>query len=599
MNISPTIGIVIPIYNVAPYLKQCLDSVLNQTYGNFQVCLVNDGSTDFVVESKTSPSLVEGDKGGGCNIQNNSNAKFSNNESTHPLTPSARDGEQKIAQSLTIALEYVTKDKRFVLIDKANGGLSSARNVGISWFSNEFVFNGNSSLQGESKSPKSSLRGSGEATTKQSKSHESNKKAESITEKQINADSLQVRDSQKAQNLHNRLPRFANAESRNDEVGTKCHESLCESRNDDFGADCFDLQSKSRNDEINLPTLTTDTPPQTPPARGGALFDSPSRSTSGVREWVISPQMTLYTNPNNTNLTPPKIDYIIFLDSDDFWEVDLLEKCVDSVQKYGVPDIVWFDWREIYEICESKTPQKYHSQTMLELFGYANQTQITATEWLNRAKSKRIYQFWWAWQGIIAFEFLQKIHLRFLEGVIYEDNLFGILLFSQCESIATMPRKLYNYRIRWGSTTTAAKNTKSLPPFVEPLRVEFGDLAWEYFCVFSLCEITLNFAKFCDECDRFEYKERGKLCRANFLPHFLAQSCEILRFDRDIYGTKARFIELLKKERENLQILRIISFITPRVFKTARYFLFLLCIKPQLALFRFKRKALKILRFGA
>ena len=315
MNISPTIGIVIPIYNVAPYLKQCLDSVLNQTYGNFQVCLVNDGSTDFVVESKTSPSLAEGDKGGGCNIQNNSNAKFSNNESTHPLTPSARDGEQKIAQSLTIALEYVTKDKRFVLIDKANGGLSSARNVGISWFSNEFVFNGNSSLQGESKSPKSSLRGSGEATTKQSKSHESNKKAESITEKQINADSLQVRDSQKAQNLHNRLPRFANAES--------------------------------RNDEINLPTLTTDTPPQTPPARGGALFDSPSLA-EGVRGWVISPQMTFYTNPNHTNLTPPKIDYIIFLDSDDFWEVDLLESCVKSAQKYSA-EIVWFSWQTFYD----------------------------------------------------------------------------------------------------------------------------------------------------------------------------------------------------------------------------------------------------------
>ena len=45
-------------------------------------------------ESKISPSLAEGDKGGGLNTQNNGNAKFSNNESTHPLTPSAREGEQ-------------------------------------------------------------------------------------------------------------------------------------------------------------------------------------------------------------------------------------------------------------------------------------------------------------------------------------------------------------------------------------------------------------------------------------------------------------------------------------------------------------------------
>ena len=40
-----------------------------------------------------SPSLAEGDKGGGFNTQNNSSAQFSNNKSTHPLAPSAREGE--------------------------------------------------------------------------------------------------------------------------------------------------------------------------------------------------------------------------------------------------------------------------------------------------------------------------------------------------------------------------------------------------------------------------------------------------------------------------------------------------------------------------
>ena len=47
-------------------------------------------------DCKNSPSLAEGDKGGGFNTQNNSPAKFSNNESTHPLTPSAREGEYNI-----------------------------------------------------------------------------------------------------------------------------------------------------------------------------------------------------------------------------------------------------------------------------------------------------------------------------------------------------------------------------------------------------------------------------------------------------------------------------------------------------------------------
>ena len=536
---APKIGVVIPIYNVAPYLRECLDSVVNQTYGNFEVCLVNDGSTDIL------------------------------------------EGESK-SQSLQIALEYVAKDKRFVLIDKANGGQSSARNTGIAWFNNEFASNGNLSLQ-------ENVLYSHTERSEVSKTRESKRQGESRTENRINK-----------------------LKSNKTTVSPLGH---CNSHNLDSRVLDSSLRALhfAQNDEVkNSPSLA-----------------------EGVRGWVISSQMTLYAHPNNANLNPSKINYIIFLDSDDFWDSDLLEKCVRFAQntknscgsivseKSGLrsheqgnrtwrpltkrvaslpdlspqdnapPDIIWFDWREIYE---SKTPPNPHSQTMLELFDYANPTQITAIEWLNRAKSRHIYQFWWAWQGLIRFEVLQKIHLRFLEGIIYEDNLFGVLLFSQCESIAIMPRKLYNYRIRGGSTTTTAKDTKSLPPFVEQLRGHFGDLAWEYFCAFSLCEMTLNFVA---TCDRFEHKERGKLCRANFLPHFLAQSCDILRFERDIYGTKARLVGLLKKERKNLQILQIISFIVPRAFKGVRYFLFLLCIKPQLALFRIKRKALKILRFGA
>ena len=83
-NKGVKIGIVIPIYNVAKYLVECLESVANQTYGDFCAVLVNDGSTD---------------------------------------------------DSLKIELDFIAKDSRFVLFDKENGGLSSARNVGIAWFS--------------------------------------------------------------------------------------------------------------------------------------------------------------------------------------------------------------------------------------------------------------------------------------------------------------------------------------------------------------------------------------------------------------------------------------------------------------------------------
>ena len=619
---SLKIGIVIPIYNVAPYLRECLDSVIAQTYGNFEVCLVNDGSTDIL------------------------------------------DGEAK-SESVKIAREYVAKDERFVLIEKENGGQSSARNAGIDYFGGGNLSLGIHSADllnfGRSQTPSLvsrpkfsknyesntantsivcndnnlkdlSLRGarSEASATKQSKTRESNPQQNTMIEKEIDELDLHLQHYD-SYNLDSRV--------------LDCHDFAdAKSRNDDFVASSRNLDSSLRalhfaqNDEVkNSPSLaegvrgwvkTTlaiqNTHPLCPPPQGRGR-DSLPTTHNDKHDF-----MTFYTHPNNANLNAPKIDYIIFLDSDDFWESDLLESCVRLAQntknlrgsivseKSGLrsheqgnrtnrpltkqvaslpdlspqdnapPDIIWFNWRESYE---SKTPPNPHSQTMLELFGYTNQTQITAIEWLNRAKDRQIYQFWWAWQGLIRFETLQKIHLRFLEGIIFEDNLFGILLFSQCESIAILPRKLYNYRIRWGSTTTT-KNAKTLPPFVEPLRGEFGDLAWEYFCAFSLCEMTFALDSFCEN---YANKRVANLCKANFLPHFLAQSCDILRFKRDICGTKARFKGLLKKEHKNLQILQIISFIAPRAFKGVRYFLFLLCIKPRLAIFRAMRKIRKIL----
>lgn len=83
------IGVIIPIYNVAKYLRECLDSVLHQSYQNFEVVLVNDGSTD--------------------------------------------------GMSLQIALSYTKNDARFILIDKQNGGQASARNAGIAYFAGELA----------------------------------------------------------------------------------------------------------------------------------------------------------------------------------------------------------------------------------------------------------------------------------------------------------------------------------------------------------------------------------------------------------------------------------------------------------------------------
>lgn len=76
----PQISIIVPVYNVEKYLNRCVDSILNQTFKDFELILVNDGSKD---------------------------------------------------KSGNICDEYEKKDSRVKVIHKPNGGVSSARNTGI------------------------------------------------------------------------------------------------------------------------------------------------------------------------------------------------------------------------------------------------------------------------------------------------------------------------------------------------------------------------------------------------------------------------------------------------------------------------------------
>lgn len=87
--LNKKLSIIIPVYNVEKYLRRCVDSVLNQTYENLEVILVDDGSPD------------------GC--------------------PQICD-------------EYAQKDSRIKVIHKKNGGLSSARNAALdSGLTGDFV----------------------------------------------------------------------------------------------------------------------------------------------------------------------------------------------------------------------------------------------------------------------------------------------------------------------------------------------------------------------------------------------------------------------------------------------------------------------------
>lgn len=85
---QPTVSIIIPIYNAEAYLSQCLSSVQAQTFRDFQVLMVNDGSQD---------------------------------------------------RSKQICQEFALRDSRFILIDKPNSGVSDTRNIALAQATGKYL----------------------------------------------------------------------------------------------------------------------------------------------------------------------------------------------------------------------------------------------------------------------------------------------------------------------------------------------------------------------------------------------------------------------------------------------------------------------------
>lgn len=82
------ISIIVPIYNVETYLRDCMETIINQTYKEIEIILVNDGSTD---------------------------------------------------SSLEICNEYAEKNDKIKIVSKKNGGLSDARNVGLEYATGKYI----------------------------------------------------------------------------------------------------------------------------------------------------------------------------------------------------------------------------------------------------------------------------------------------------------------------------------------------------------------------------------------------------------------------------------------------------------------------------
>ncbi|MFG5131659.1 glycosyltransferase family 2 protein [Campylobacter lari] len=362
ISTNKTIGVVIPIYNVEKYLKECLDSVINQTYTNLEIILVNDGSTD--------------------------------------------------ENSLNIAKEYTLKDKRITLFDKKNGGQSSARNVGIEYFSGEYKLKN---------------------------------KTQTLKE--------------------NSLIEF-NIEGNNPYEIYTVYKSY-----------------KAFNNEQDL-----------------------------------------------ISFTYPIIDYIIFLDSDDYWELNCIEECVPRMD--GV-DVLWFD---VETILDGVSHSDWKSN--IKWLNFSQECILDRDDWLKIMYEHKMRWFYFSWQGMINFNFLRNIKLKFINYIVQEDDCFGILLFSQIKYCYILPKELYFYRIRPNSTMAYQTKitTKNIPTFFKE-NLEYFDndviLTREYFHASShvqTCVALLNF---------FEEKNDDILSKSllkYLLPTYIKNAYEIIHFSKDPLG---------------------------------------------------------------
>ncbi|HEC1758990.1 TPA: glycosyltransferase family 2 protein [Campylobacter lari] len=354
-----TVGVVIPIYNVEKYLKECLDSVINQTYTNLEIILVNDGSTD--------------------------------------------------ENSLNIAKEYTLKDKRITLFDKKNGGLSSARNVGIEYFSGE-----------------------------------------------------------------------------------------------------YETQYIEKENELNV-------------------FKIIGNNPQNIYK-IYKYKNTLASD----KLEIPKIDYIIFLDSDNYWELNCIEECVARMQNV---DVLWFDHACIYDDGIEDKGQK----TRMNIFNFTQECTITPRDYAKQATKVGSRDISFSWGGMIDFSFLKQLKLKFINKIINEDIHFGMVLFSCASNIYIFPKRLYLCRLRANSISNHDKKVTraNVSEYFKDLYEFFGENAKEaknYLKAASRMITALELIEFFKD----QKSENVLAIKETFLPFYVKKALMIKKFKKDPLNLKEK-----------------------------------------------------------
>ena len=287
------ISIIVPIYQVEAYLEECLQSLLDQTYKNLDIVLIDDGSID---------------------------------------------------KSLDIAMHYVRLDQRFFLITKPNGGLSSARNMGLELIS-----------------------GTG---------------------------------------LRNLLEI---------EWGGQ-HPFLISVERNSFSKTKTKLNAK----EI-------------------------ARHFVKLEERIYKCDLAFINDLITQEL--PSDRWIHFLDSDDYFRVDCLQRCNGLLREFSCVR------SDIEVVIHGMT--LYHEDTgeFASLMPYAKVSKALYAKGVNCLIKNDLHAFCFVCDGVFKAEILNRYRLRFSDGILHEDHNFGAILFALARGVLHDNFGGLVYRQRSGSIT--------------------------------------------------------------------------------------------------------------------------------------------------
>ncbi|HEF1257564.1 TPA: glycosyltransferase family 2 protein [Campylobacter coli] len=269
---------------------------------------------------------------------------------------------------------------------------------------------------------------------------------------------------------------------------------------------------------------------------------SNKNNSYGIYKIYKSPNF--FKNKNEfLNFKAPDIDYIIFLDSDDYLELNCIEECVSRM--HGV-EVLWFD---SYAIFEEGFQKQWIS--LLKLYNL-HEGIIKSEFWLEYSIKKKIDNFYFTWSGMIDFAYLKDIKLKFIDYIIHQDHHFGMLLFAKCKHIYILPLLLHIYRIRSNSTINLNSNEgfhihipKHMKSVYDCFNINIKE-AKEYYSSMSMFYILKN----CFNNDvLIENRYNACLLKKAFFTFICEKCLRIFLLKRDPCCIKIQVKEILKQHR--------------------------------------------------